>query len=126
MAQQQTEVNIWKQAVALGAEKGHNVILMTDGRIVFETAQVQEVVKTTAKPTKATPAKAKPTNAFYKEVIVGGRKSRQARKNFREHKANGTLPRTVDGALYTLKQAIAMGIATKSGNPTAKFKASQS
>tara|TARA_R100000479_G_C6277108_1_gene161628 strand:+ start:250 stop:627 length:378 start_codon:yes stop_codon:yes gene_type:complete len=125
MAQQETGVNI-EQAFALANEWGMSVTFGDNGQPVFTPAQVEQVAKTTAKPTKATPAKAKPTNAFYKEVIVGGRKSRQARKNFREHKANGRLPRTVDGALYTLKQAIAMGIATKSGNPTAKFKASQS
>ena len=125
MAQQETGVNM-KEALALANELGMSVTFGDNGQPVFTPAQVQSVVKTTAEPTKATPAKAKPTNAFYKEVIVGGRKSRQARKKFRAHKANGTLPRTVDGALYTLKQAIAMEIATKSGNPTAKFKASQS
>ena len=125
MAQQETGVNI-EQALAYANKMGMSVTFGDNGQPVFMPAQVESVVKTTAKPTKATPAKAKPTNAFYKEVIVGGRKSRQARKNFREHKANGTLPRKIDGALYTLKQAQKLGIATKSGNPTAKFKASQS
>jgi hypothetical protein len=102
-------------------KENENKIAALEAQVASMAGNIETLVNhltPSVPPTKTPAAKAKsPTpknkpNGFMKYMS----ETKAARNKLKAHKKAGRLPRTLNGSLYTLKQAVAAGMVTKAGN----------